>query len=358
MWAGILHLLFGNTLIGIGEGLLLARLFELPKAKSILVMIPANYFSAWLGMFVISEWIVPMLPMDLNNGLRWLWSMVFLAYCMTLASEWPFIAWCFRGRKNWLGRSVLASFAVQSASYVLLFGWYWLPSGASLFTNTTIVAAAELPLPNSVTVYYIDPDDGNAYSRPLTGGTAQKVYDLGSTSRGDVLFLRRNPSDSNRWDLAARLETGDYKNPRFEVIKTNLSIEAAPRFQIYSADPRQSEERWFNFGEAPELGAHQESPWKFQVNFWAGEGLLTINKKTGERFHFAYETPFVSWRVRNAVHLPSDIALFQLGDEQICAFDPVTKRLALLWHGQAPMPVIENTDVADEGNAKPTASDK
>src|SRR5689334_1126069 len=78
MWAGMLHLVFGNALIGVFEGLLIARLFSLPKRKTVLVMIGANYFSAWAGgVFLngkISDWLHP----DLNNGWRWFWMMVAL----------------------------------------------------------------------------------------------------------------------------------------------------------------------------------------------------------------------------------------------------------------------------------------
>ena len=67
MWAGMLHLVFGNALIGLGEGLLLAWLCSVPKGKSVLVMILANYASAWIGALFISG-VVRTLPMDLNNG--------------------------------------------------------------------------------------------------------------------------------------------------------------------------------------------------------------------------------------------------------------------------------------------------
>ena len=42
MWASMLHLVFGNAIIGLIEGLLLARLFKCSKRKSILTLIAAN----------------------------------------------------------------------------------------------------------------------------------------------------------------------------------------------------------------------------------------------------------------------------------------------------------------------------
>ena len=42
-------------------------------------------------------------------------------------------------------------------------------------------------------------------------------------------------------------------------------------------------------------------------------------------------------------------ALLQLGDDQICAFDPVTRRVAFLWRGRGPVPVMEKAMAEQEG---------
>lgn len=54
MWAGMLHLVMGNLLIGVAEGLLLVRLFGAPKGKSVACMIGANYVSA-LGRGLVAQ---------------------------------------------------------------------------------------------------------------------------------------------------------------------------------------------------------------------------------------------------------------------------------------------------------------
>jgi len=176
LWAGMLHLAFGNALIGLGEGLLLARLFSIPKRKSVWIMILANYASAWLGGLLARGAIVHTLPLDLNNGWKWFWLMVVVTYVMTLIIEWPLVAWCLRGKQGWLKRSLAASLGVQSASYVVLFGWYWMASGTSLYTKRNIVAPADLSLPDSVFVYFIGPVDGNVYKRQLAVGAAEMIF--------------------------------------------------------------------------------------------------------------------------------------------------------------------------------------
>jgi hypothetical protein len=358
MWAGMLHLAFGNLVIGIGEGLLLAWLFSVPKGKSVLVMIPANYASAWVGGLFLRGAIVRELPMDLNNGWRWFWVMVALTYCMTLVLEWPFIAWCLRGTQGWFRRSVRASLVVQSASYVLLFGWYWGASGTSLYTKMNIVAPSELSLPESVLVYFIAPRDGNVYTRQLAGGDERLVYDLHSTDANDRLLIRASTPDTNAWDLVARVEIGERRDPKSVVIRTNMQVEAAPDRGSTQANPPRSEGTWFNFGEAPPLGSAREGRWEFRSGFWPIEGFRASNKGSGEIVRFSYETPFGAWAVRNAVHLPSDKVLFQLGDDQICAFDPASRKIALLWRGRGPVPIIARSkgELAGAANDSPSFS--
>lgn len=341
MWAGMLHLVFGNILIGVGEGLLLARLFSIPKRKSILVMIPANYVSAWGGGLFLRGAIVDSLSISLTNARKWFWVMVVVTYVITLIMEWPFIALCLRGAKDWLRRSLRASLIVQSASYVLLFGWYWMASADSIYTRMNIVEPAGLSLPKSVLVYFISAADGNVYKRLLAGGSEEKVYDLHSMDENDRLFIRPNVSEAKRWDLAARLDGKNHREQPFVDVLTGLRVEAAPDVRGAIMNPPRINGTWLNFGPAASLGSAANSSWEFQSCSWAGEGLMATNHVTGKIIQFSYETPFGAWTVRNAVHLPSDKVLFQLGDDQICAFDPETRQVALLWRGRGPVPVIE-----------------
>jgi hypothetical protein len=126
-------------------------------------------------------------------------------------------------------------------------------------------------------------------------------------------------------------------------VLTNLKVEGPIASHKTDPDDPRYYDTWFTGGIAPRLGI-ANSPWEFRFGGWAIEGLSAHNKKTGESVHFAYETPFGDWYVRNAVHLPSDIVLFQLGQDQICAFDPATRRVALLWHGRGAVAVIEKKD--------------
>ena len=67
MWATMLHLFFGNAIIGILEGLLLAVFFRLPKGKTIFLLIAANYASAWLGGLFIIGGLADQISITLAN---------------------------------------------------------------------------------------------------------------------------------------------------------------------------------------------------------------------------------------------------------------------------------------------------
>jgi hypothetical protein len=338
----------------VGEGWLLAWLFSVPKGKAVWVMVVANYASAWLGGLFARGAIIEALPMDLNNGWRWFWCMVVVTYIMTLIIEWPFVAWTLRGTRDWFKLSLRSSLLVQSASYAVIFGWYWMFSGTSLYTQMNIVSPSDLSLPDSVLVYYIDPLHGDVYKRWLTGSESEKVYVLDSKHENDRLYVLANESNTNRWDIGARLETGDRQNPRFIDLVTNLMVEAAPDRLSTFIDPPGT---WDNFGRVPSIGSATNSHWEFWSGYWSMEGLEASDTTTAKLTRFAYETPFGAWRVRNAVHLPSDKVLFQLGDDQICAFDPTTRKVALLWHGRGPLAMIEKIRPEKRDEATTITSD-
>lgn len=341
LWTELLHLSLGNALIGCLEGSLLARMFGTSRPKAIGAMIVANYVSAWLGGVLIGTSVLKVAPVDLTNGWLWFWIMVGATFCLTLLLEWPFVAWSIRGTQQWLRRSIRGTLVVQSASYAILFTWYWLVCGTSLYTGANVVAPEHLSLPEFVLVYYISPSDGDVYRRPLTGGAEQKIYELHSTHHNDRLFVRPSTSTPDRWDLVARLDTGDSRNPKLVEVQKDMAVEAAPDPRSTRSDSPRYDGTWFNFGEASQFGSVTDKTWKFGTGFWSISGLVAENQRTGERVRLSFDTPFIAWNARNAVHLPSDKVLFQLGHDQICAFDPASRRVALLWRGRGPAPVIE-----------------
>lgn len=337
MWAGMLHLVFGNLLIGLLEGYVLAMLFRLPKAKTVGMLILANYFSAWVGGLFLGGAFMRTLPLDVSNAWFFFWGMVVFTYVMTILLEFPFVAHSLRRAPGWLGKSIRGSLVIQTVSYVLLFGWYWSASGTSLYTKMEIVPLPAITLPEKVLLYFIDTDDGDVYAVNLKTPGKRKVFDLQSTEPNDRLCVRVSSANSNQWDLVARLVT----DSEMVTIKEGFATEAAPTWRGTHTDPAQEEDSWFNFGPVARLGSARDSLWDFESGFWPIEGLHGTQTNTGRHVGFAFETPFVEWTVRNATLLPGDIVLFQLGHNQICVFDPTTKRVALVTKGRGPIAVME-----------------
>lgn len=334
MWAGMLHLLFGNALIGLFEGLLASALFSVPRRKAVTLLIGANYFSAWVGGVFLNGYVTGKLNLDLNNAWKWFWILVFCMYLVTWLLELPFLLRCFPAGDR-IRRSLKANTVIQTASYVALFGWYWMASGTSLFTNLRVVPPEDLGLSREVFVYFISDRDGDIY-KASAHTLPFKIHSLGSSNRNDRLFVRRSAPDSDAWDLLARLDTED-RDGKIIPILTNLHVHAASDLR----EPR-NEDTWFTFGEASSLDSPDSTKWKFRTGFWPIEGITAFEKATSNRLRFSYETPFGAWNTRNAFQVPSDKVVFQLGQDQICVMDPNTRKIALFWRGRGPVPVLEN----------------
>lgn len=206
--------------------------------------------------------------------------MLVATYLLTLLLEFPCVALAFFRDRRWFGKAMAASLIVQTVSYVLLIGWYRGITDAddSLYTQNQIVDVSQMSLPAHMVVRYISAADGDWYEISLTELRPRKLFDLDASPR-------------------------------------------APGANM-------------NFGMATRLGDASNSPWEFHTGFWPDEGLQGVRKDTGRHVRLAYETPFGQWSFRNAIHLPGDIVLFQLGDDQICVFDPNKHQVALLVRGR------------------------
>jgi hypothetical protein len=328
MWAAMLHLVFGNAIIGIGEGLLIAWVFKLHKGVCILAMLAANYFSAWIGGWFLNSQITAHLPLHLYSAWHWIWAMALFTFLLTLILEWPFVLFCFRKEPNRLKRSGLANLLVNSLSYVVLFGWYWSASGVTLYTKTNVVPLSEINLPKQGWIYFIS--ETNTVRRlDLSSQQAETISILPGSDKDERLLVRQSVVETNNWDILASSKTN--------VVCSNLPVTAAVAWGDADGANRITG-TWFNFGEATKLA--EGSDWSFQTDFWPIEGFRGQNQKTGEAIRFSLETPFVNWIARNAAHLPGDIVVFQLGENQICLFEVATKKIALLTKGRGPVVVL------------------
>ncbi len=287
-------------------------------------MIVANYFSAWLGMFLVQElraaWTV-----DIYNGLQVSLALVFLTYLLTLILEWPFIVYSFWRTQDWLRRSIKATLLIQTLSYLLLFGWYWSASGKTLYTDTTIVPAAEVSFPEGVQLFFISNDDGNVYQKSRGGGET-KIYDLKSPGGWNYLCIRTSEKGG---DLVAVQH--DQSNLETAVVILPGILKSVPDTYMMATWPQR------RYGQAPRVGAAIHSPWRIHWDLYDTVGVTGENESAGENFRVAYGTPVMAWPVFGALHLPEEKVLFQFGMDQICLFDIATRKLAIIARGHGPV---------------------
>ncbi|AQT67655.1 hypothetical protein STSP2_00803 [Anaerohalosphaera lusitana] len=364
MWSSFLHLFFGNLFLGIFEGLLLVHFFKTKKNLAVILMILANYLSAWAGVFIIYD-LIPTQSLGLSQVWPYFWKMVALTYILTLLLEYPFVALSFWRKPRWLPRSLKGTLIVQTISHFIIFGWYSLTSTANLYTDNQIVDLSEMSLPQHVTMYYISSDDGDVYSRSLTADAApSKTFDLNSKGYGDYLFVRHSENNDGTYDLYACITSDkDYRDSETILIAESFTKTAAPTERDLEHDLEEYRTRyWFSPTDVPKLGPAQSSPWKFKTSIWSLMGLTAKNTKTEQSERVAFTTPFGGWLPKNATHLPTDKALFQLGiypfnlkylrGDQICIYDPNKKQLAKITHGKGPIAIIK--DKPQKPTATPT----
>jgi hypothetical protein len=326
LWAGAFHLLLGNAIIGVAEGLILALLFRLKAAVCIPVMIAANYFSAWVGGVLVMSQISSSLSLDLYNARRWLWCLVAVSYIITLVLEWPFIAFCLRGTNGWFRKSLWGSLVVQTASYLVLFAWYWAASGKTLYTELAIVQPSEISLPKDAMLYYLDENGRDVCVCDLGDGQTRKIDELKLSATGRWLLLQESRRAAGRWDLIAESEE---QSPAEDVVIADMDATFA--------DPPCVGLR--PGGTVPRFGG-DKSGWRFQFGWMAGR--LDGENDDGRRVDLSLETPFVRWPVQCPTQLPSGHVIFQLGASQICILDPDKRKVALLAKGRWPVVTLKD----------------
>lgn len=324
IWGTMLHLLVGNAFIAVFEGWLLGRAYPETTRRRVWLLAPANYLSAWVG-FILLSYLFRRYATDIYSGLRVTWLLVFAAYLLTLVVEWPFVALCFRGNQCWLRDSLKGSLLIQSASYVLLFGGYWLVSGTSLYSRMRVVPPDQIPTPPNVELFYIAASDGHVYRATLGSAMDTKVAHLTVTDPWAThLQLMESPADTNHWDLVAA-----FRGPKGR--ETAVLIPSFSSRNLIAANQAWRTAQHGGWGLAPfQVDGATNSPWRFRwahwpdVGVWARDGSRTVR--------IAFGVPFGGWPAYRVVQLPCDQALAQF-DRQLCLLDLAQRKIALVRRG-------------------------
>ncbi len=324
LWATGFHLVFGNAIIGLIECALLGRLFGCRKRKSALILIGANYVSAWAGAWLIEMGVA---RIDLNIETIRFWFLVFVlaTFVVTLLVELPFFWFCLRQEEASWRRALHATPVIHVISYGLLFGWYWMASATSLMSEFEVVRADEMEMAKPYSLYFLSLEGKDVRRQDLSGSARiHRVKALGGEHIGDRVFAQ--PNEEGTFDLYVLLDSSlpveDRKVPILESFSNLAPVD------------RGNGTGW-NFGLVPSLAT--ASNWEFESTFWAYGGLRAYHLNDGRKFEVSLELPIAQWRVRNATHLEGDFVVTQLGRDQICLIHPESRRIALLARGKGPI---------------------
>ncbi len=351
MWLSWVHLALGNVIIGLGEGVALTPLLRGKILRSIVIMIAANYASAWCG-YAALPWVqcagkAVCGDATLENVGSRLAAMAIVYLIATVLIEWPFVWFAAARDRRSVWRVTAACVAVNVASYALLAALYYWVSGPTLLTQFSRRPVGEFAHRSAgVWVYYID-DATDRLARVRTDGGEREVLDrplpahavaesrvdwfsggfLAGRDEGDGTFtLRSNPGDPTRTTLG-ELDTVYGPAPGSGAASTRV---LGPAWDDWIPETF----RWSFSLREPAVRR------KVQTGFWPLEGLSVEEGETMLAW-VAWETPFEAWTARSATELEDGFVVYQLGKDQIALLDPVNRTIGLLARGRCPVVVEE-----------------
>ncbi len=325
MWATVIHLFLGNALLGVFEGLLLGFLFRTSKWKAVLLLIAANYASAWLGFALLSLVDAERMGLTIQNVYWWQWGAAGVAFLVTLVIEFPFFLVALRKKESFVRKALIACLLIQGISYALLIGWYARSSAAAIVTELDIVSPSEMGAPEGYRLYYIDAGGERMVRSDLEGKNLETLREVQAEDPDDRLVAR--PGENGGYDLHLLRAKNE------SVVLENFAAAASVDWLIQQRrDPAPTSG---NFGSVP--GVAVKSDWEYHMGYWPAEGINGWCENQQRSFRYSLETPFAAWNVRNAVHISGDFVVFQLGRDQICILQPQEKRIALIARGKGPV---------------------
>lgn len=340
-----LHLLIGNALIGLVEGVLINVLFRVRFRHAVPAMILANYASAYIAAALLranDEYITKTLlgNMPLYSFPGVLRLLMLVTFVESFLVEWPFCLWVMKPwRKNIL-KSAAACLIAQIASYAVIVLLYRGVLDLSLYQQMAVDPDLVPHATEPAVVYFVS-NQGNKVCRINLNGTGlTEIATLDSPDYWAPLFFRR-AEDKQRWDLYARQRGRDGKSADAAILK-NLPVHTAGwRFGDDGEEEKEASEGWEYVCDLRTTG---ESAWKLVL---AKFTLWVRNETADADLSIGLETPLIAWYPRLPTILPGDQVVCQFGD-QILLLDLNRRRVGLLAMGHSPVVALNQRSQATQ----------
>lgn len=333
------HAWVGNIIIGVIEGILIAKIFRLRLKPAISIMIGANYSSMIIGYFAIKllknsiafHSFFGKIPFYHVNYL--LLFFIILSYLLTIIIEWPFCLLAFgESKERRKGKkSLIASIVAQSVSYAILVPYYLSASGI-VHNNVSFERNPAFVSSKNAIIYFISTKDSGVYRIKPDGSPKEKVVAVNIANPNARLFVSK-PAGAKTWDLWV---WGYPKNGKETLLLKSFATRATP--SRFYENRRREEGTNLNFGPALDLNPENQQNWSVTTTY---ESSLFAKNKRGQGLYVSFEAPLLGWTIRNATILPDDQVVFQLYD-QIILLDLNARKMALVTFGRGPIVVLDD----------------
>ena len=331
--ACILHMVYGNAIIGFGEGQLVSHIFKSKSRESIAYMIVANYFSVLVCAALFYWWQGSVKGLSIHNCAHVLFAAGLGLYLIAILLEWPFCLYILRKNKYPYRVSFLASVITQTASCAVL-GLIIILFIMQVHPTRDLSFAAE----SKATVYYIAEDKSSVFRVKLDGSGRNRVAILPDDS--GVWIIETEPAKNGCCDLgAAELDDNG------ETVKCISLIKSIGHFQGHYETSECLVYYPWSLGSF-DMRSVGPQVWTLHPKRCGADhavGLYAKNHHTGVTLSIALAAPFFSWTPQSVTILPKDLVLYQLG-EQIVVVDLNRRKIGLLAMGHSPVAVLDNNN--------------
>lgn len=314
MWVQMIHLVFGNLVLGIIEGLILKFAFKTKLPRAVVLMILANYVSWIIGTVLISYFQNTLInkTFELEYVYKaWIVSIILL-YFVTVLIEAPFIFWIYRREVNFK-KSLTNSFLINVLTYTGMIAIYLHSSGFNIFTDIKIDQSL-LDNRNEKHIFYILSSDSKVYSYRLADKKMELLIPI----------------------------TSEYKYPRFELNYANDSLTINLGIEQNNTQKQIIDSNFCSVTDSIYYGNFNYSWWQPTSDFrdindrtwdayagdWAIQGLR-IRKEGEIKEKYAFEVPWMMWSISEIAIINNHELIFKING-RIVLLDIEKKEMAFI----------------------------
>jgi len=357
------HLLAGNAVLGILEGIVVGLLIRGRIGPAIGWMLLANYISALLGVVLLNQvslaWAAWVLgpPLEHIRSLTILFTLLFFA--LTYAIEWPLCRLAVGDRPKRGAWTTRANLAAHVVSYLLLVPFYVSQSQTRLLDHLKAAPVAAISAADPVWIYYLDPSGHTRRMR--SDGAHNEPVAAEPVTQPEFAWLKAKSTGKNRWDL---VEGRSEKLQSFQEFKADqegrVLLRGSPGdagvqermlsyggFNYYWRVMGPSQEAVPRTGccsDTVDLRAPDTGNWDVCADRFSWYGLMVKSRANPvadrDALHLGLETPFFAWVSRCPNVLPSGQVIYQLAD-QIVLVDLDRRLIGFLVRGTGPLAIRE-----------------